>query len=203
MMPPLSPWLRSEVGPLLALVMVLLGALLAVGQYEQLRLDRQRAETARYLAEFDHGPVAAAWRCLSEVWQAEWPRQEALLALPAAAPADPASAELQAYRRVALDAVDGDRVAEAITTVFRYYRRLALCVRMGGCDQATAVDHLGELAWGFRTHHYLFLTGRLAAHEVDQVFEILAPGPPGGGEGQAARPRGGDDVAGRQSARTP
>jgi hypothetical protein len=171
------PWLRAEVAPLLALVLVLVGALIAVNQYGQLRLDRQHTETARYLAEFEHGPVAAAWRGLSETWRAEWPRQEALLARVAAEPADPPAAALYDYRRFVLETVDEHRLDEAIKTVFRYYRRLALCIRMGGCDQATAIDHLGEPAWRFRNQHYLFLTEHLTAQEVDQVFEILTPRP--------------------------
>jgi hypothetical protein len=193
-------WLRAELGPLIALVLVLAGALAAVSQYGQLRLERQRAETARYLAEFDHGPVAAAWRCLSEVWRAEWPRHQELLAPIAAEPGDPPPAALQAYRRMVLDTVDGHCLEEAVTIVFQYYRRLALCIRMGGCDRATAVDHLGEPAWRFREQHYPFLTEHLAPQQVDQVFESLKPPYPRGGALQAASPRGGDGLAGRQSA---
>jgi hypothetical protein len=167
-------WLRAEVGPLLAVLLVLAGALVAFGQYAQLRLDRQRMETARYLAEFEHGPVAVAWRCLSERWWAEWPRQEALLTSIATAPPD---AALEIYRRFVLETVDEHRLDEPVITVFRYFRRLGLCVRMGSCDQATAAAHLGDLAWRFRNQHYLFLSEHLTEHEVDQVFELLAPAP--------------------------
>lgn len=172
----------APAAPLADLRAVLLAALLALlalgfglkalGAYSERRAVIQAAETGRYLEEFAHDPVAGAWRRLSEAWQAELSRQHTLLqrfgtqALPGA---------LRHYHDFVLDAVDHYDMAPDIDLVLHYFKRLAMCIRIGSCERDLAAARLGDLIWQFRNQHYYYLADARPGEDFDRHFETIAP----------------------------
>jgi hypothetical protein len=72
-----APWWRDGrtvspplIGLALGVLVLLCGALLAVGAYSHHRAELRLAETSRLLDQFRSGPVAASWARLGAAWRA-------------------------------------------------------------------------------------------------------------------------------------
>lgn len=157
----------SSVITVLALAWVVLSA---VSQYSAQRAIVVEAETDRFVSEFRAEPVVSAWRRLSEVWQAELPRQRALLSSPAEA--DPVTL-LRRFRPFLFETIEEEGLQPAIETVLAFFRRLALCVRMGSCDPALIAAELGDLPQHFRNQHHLYLEESHPGEDIDRYFELV------------------------------
>ncbi len=170
----------GQLGPVLGVLLLLCVGLWAVGEYMSFKADLQRAETARYLAEFDEPPVGDAWRRLSAAWQAEQSRQSILLERVAHASGAEYGAALRAYRDFILETIEERHLGPDIETVRSYFVRLGLCLRIGGCDPRVARAELGPAAREFRDQHYYYLQQGDKAAEFERVVSTIAPLPPPG-----------------------
>jgi hypothetical protein len=163
----------SEVCPLLLLLVVIAATWWAIGEHARYKSELRFAETRRYLTEFADQPVAGAWQRLSHAWQAELPRQEDLLGRVRTAGDDGLHAPFGAYREFVLATVEGYELADDVATVLRYFKRLALCVRMGSCDAEAVAAAFGDLPWSFRNQHYLYLRETYPEENLDRIFRLI------------------------------
>jgi hypothetical protein len=138
-----------DLAPVLAILVVFALGLLAVASYGERRAAIRIAETERYLEQFEHGPVAEAWQRLRKR-----PRVELASEPLPALPGDPAT---------------------DIDTVLQYFKRLALCVRMGSCDAALTSARLGDLPWRFRERYYHVLTEAYPDEAFDRYLAAVSP----------------------------
>lgn len=171
-------WLREVVfgqwRPLWAALLLLGAGYWAVAEYAASKTALRQAETGRYIAEFRGGsPVADAWRQLNAAWQGEAHRQEALLARLAAASGADFRRALQDYQHFVLETVAEYRLAPAIEAVRGFFLRLGVCVRVGNCDPAIAVAHLGDAGRGFRNQHYYHLEAEGQVTELDEALTLI------------------------------
>lgn len=167
----LLAWLR----PVLGVLLLLGGGLLAVDQYASYKAELRRAETGRYLAEFHEPPVADAWARLSAVWQAEWSRQRTLLARVRVASGERFEVAVRNYRDFVLDTIDERRLPDDIETVRAFFLRLATCIRIGSCDRSAAAAQLGPAVWQFRNQHYYYFRREGLVSDVDRSALLIAP----------------------------
>jgi hypothetical protein len=167
--------LLSALGPMLAILLLLAGGLLAIDQYAAYKAEVQRAETGRYLAEFREPPVADAWRRLNAAWQAEWGRQRALLERVATASGSGFDLAVRNYRDFVLDTIDQDRLAGDIETMRAYFARVGACIRIGSCDGAAATAQLGPSVWQFRNQNYYYFKREGLVPDVDRSAFLIAP----------------------------
>jgi hypothetical protein len=181
---PLEAWrrhrgaLRHRLGPACALLL-LLGALFwGVGEYARYRASLREAETNRYLAEFRAPAVADAWRHLSAAWQSGADRQSALLGKMAGRSGSELQAALRTYRQFVLETVEEHRLAPHVVTVWLFFERLAVCIRVGNCDREVAAAHLRPALRQFRNQHYYFLESEGLADEFDRVVAQIIPDEP-------------------------
>jgi hypothetical protein len=167
----------AQLGPMLGVLLLLCVGLWAVGEYMSFKTELQRAETARYLAEFDEPPVGDAWRRLSTAWQAEQNRQNALLRRITMASGAEFGAALRDYRDFVLDTIEAHGLAPDIETVRGFFVRLGLCLRIGGCDPVIARAELGPAARQFRNQHYYYLQLEDEWADLEGVVTMVAPAP--------------------------
>lgn len=158
----------SSVIMVLALAWVVL---LALGEYSRQRATVIEAETGRFVREFRAEPVVSAWQRLSDVWQAELPRQRRLLSSPGG-DADPV-ALIRRFQPFLLETIEEEGLQPEIETVLAFFRRLALCVRMGSCDADLIAARLGDLPQRFRNQHYLYLQESHPGEDIDSYFELV------------------------------
>jgi hypothetical protein len=170
MQPPLAQ--ASSVIVVLALAWVVL---FAVSQYSLHRATVIEVETGRFVREFRAEPVVSAWQRLSETWQAELPRQRALLT-PRGGEADPVML-LRRFRPFLFETIEEQGLQPEIETVLAFFRRLALCVRMGSCDPVLIATELGDLPQHFRNQHHLYLEESHPGEDIDRYFELVRVGP--------------------------
>jgi hypothetical protein len=69
----------AQLWPVFGVLLLLCALLWGIGQYAGYKTDLRRAETGRYLAQFQEPPVIEAWQHLNSVWRSEERRQEVLL----------------------------------------------------------------------------------------------------------------------------
>lgn len=193
----------GELGPLLLLVLLIGASWWAIGEHARYKGELRFAETRRYLVEFTEPPVGPAWHRLSHAWQAELPRQEDLLAQVRAATGGGLHAPLHAYRNFVLATVESYALAPDVQAVLQYFRRLALCVRMGSCDAEVVAAAFGDLPWRFRNQHYLYLRETYPEENLDRIFRLITGGGPGAAPERAAPAEGGDQARWSDSLRGP
>ena len=147
----------------------------AVAEHRAQKAVVVQAETERFVREFRSEPVGTSWRRLAETWQAERGRQEALLegALERS-DGDPMQT-LRPWRHFMLRTIAEQGLQRDIEIVLAFFRRLALCVRMGNCDPVLLSERFGDLPWRFRNQHYPYLVEAHPDEEIDRYFEIVAP----------------------------
>jgi hypothetical protein len=167
--------LLNALGPVLGILLLLAGGLLALDQYAAYKAEVQRAETGRYLAEFREPPVADAWRRLNAAWQAEWGRQRALLERVATASGSGFDLAVRNYRDFVLDTIAQDRLAGDIETMRAYFARVGACIRIGSCDGAAATAQLGPSVWQFRNQNYYYFKREGLVPDVDRSAFLIAP----------------------------
>lgn len=138
-----------DLAPALAILLVFALGLLAIATYGERRAAIRIAETERYLEQFEHGAVAEAWQRLRKGPQVEL-----------------------AYDR--LPALPGDPATD-IDTVLQYFKRLALCVRMGSCDAALTSARLRDLPWRFRERYYHVLAEAYPDEAFDRYLAAVSP----------------------------
>ena len=173
------PFALAALGPVLGVLLLLAGGLLAADQYASSKAEVRRAETGRYLAEFHEPPVADAWQRLSAAWQAEQDRQRRSCSGSAAPPAQRFEVAVRNYRDFVLDTVDDYRLAADIKTVHAFFVRLGTCIKVGSCDPAAAAAQLGPAVWQFRNQHYYYFALEGLAADFDRSALLIAPPAPG------------------------
>lgn len=151
----------APLGPVLILLLVLSIVLWAIGEHARQRAVLQELETRRYVAQFTEGPVARA-RARLDAARHEDLARAALVVAPAAPAPDDGMA-----RAV--------RPGEDVESVLRFYRRLALCIRMGSCDRDAAAAWFGELPWRFRDRYRRHLHAAYPNEDLDAVFSTMSP----------------------------
>ena len=181
---PVDLWRRSraivlaQFGPVFGVLVALCAALWALGEYASYKGELRRAETNRYLAAFHEPPVADAWRRLSAVWQAEQERQSALLTRLAARSGLEFGSALRHYRQFVVETVEERRLPPQIATVRQFFDRLAVCIRVGNCDQAVAAAALRPALRQFRNQHYYYFQSEGAAAGFDRIVALITPDEP-------------------------
>jgi hypothetical protein len=168
----------AQLGPVLGVVLLLCAALWAVGEYAAYKDELRRAETSRYLAAFREPPVADAWGRLSAAWQAGQDRQSALLTKLAARSGIEFEIMLRNYQQFVLQTVEEQHLPPQIETVRQYFDGLAVCIRVGNCDQTVAAARLRPAVRQFRNQHYYYFQSEGAAAEFDRVAALITPGEP-------------------------
>lgn len=163
---------------LILIVLALLATILfAVAEHQNQKAIVLQAETTRFADAFESAPVASAWQRLSAVWRVNQPRQVAILeAAMTRSDGDP-RATFYPWRRFVLETVEEHALERDIETVLAFFRRAALCVRMGSCDRVVLAERLGDLPWRFRNQHYPYLVDAHPEDEIDRSFEALTPAP--------------------------
>jgi hypothetical protein len=167
--------LLDHFGLVAGMLLLACAMLWAAGEHARQERALREAETHRLVAAFHSPPVAASWRHLTGVWDAELSRQSALLRRIAPLSGGALQAGLGDYRAFVIDTVTEHGLAQDIDTVIRFYRRLAACVRIGSCDATLAAAMFGSAAWSFRNQHYYFLEEEYQVDEIDAVIEMIAP----------------------------
>ena len=163
---------------LILIVLALLATVLfAVAQHQNQRSIVLQAETTRIVDGFQSEPVAPAWHRLSAVWRAAQPRQEALLERAMARSGGDPEATLRPWRAFILAAIEDRGLERDIEVVLAFFRRAALCVRMGNCDPDLLTERLGDAPWRFRNQHYPYLMEVNPHEDIDRYFEALSPPP--------------------------
>jgi len=181
---PVDLWRRhraivlTQLGPVFGVLLLLCAALWAVGEYASYKGELRRAETHRYLAAFREPPVADAWGRLSTAWQAEQDRQSALLTRLAARSGTEFDSALRNYQQFVLETVEEQRLPPQIATVRQFFDRLAVCIRVGNCDQTVAATQLRPAVRQFRNQHYYYFDSEGAAVEFDRVLALITPDEP-------------------------
>jgi hypothetical protein len=138
-----------DLAPVLAILLVSALGFWALTAYAEHRASIRTAETERYLEQFEHGPVADAWQRLRQDWQAE------------TGPRRPVS-------------ISSD-LASDVDIVLQYFRRLALCMRMGSCDPALTSSQLGDLPRRFRERYDHILPEADLGGTFDQPLAAASP----------------------------
>lgn len=151
----------ARLGPALVLLLVLSIVLWAIGEHAERRAVLQEAETQRHIAQFTDGPVAKARARLDGARHEEPPRASLVVAPAVPAPDD--------------GIVHAVRFGEDIETVLRFYRRLALCIRMDSCDRDAAAAWFGDLPWRFRDRYHRHLQAAYPNEDLDAVFSTISP----------------------------
>lgn len=151
----------ARFGPVGGLLLVLLTVVWASGEYAQRRAALLEAETQRYIEQFTEGPVAEARARLNSARHEDRPDHTTLRTAMAQAPNHEVARDL--------------RLAQDIETVLRFYRRLALCIRMGSCDSAAAAAWFGHLPWRFHAQNHVYLKHAHPNEDLDALFRTISP----------------------------
>lgn len=164
----------GKIATVLGVLGVLAAALFALAAYSEHKAAIRKAETDRYVQAFEQGPVALAWTRLSRAWDAERPRQRALLERFQSLPEN-RRPTLSDYRLFILESIEERGLGDEINTVLSYFRGLALCIRIGNCDGRRAANYFGDLPWQFRNQHFLYLSETHPGMPFDVDFQTVAP----------------------------
>jgi hypothetical protein len=181
---PLDLWrrhrgpLRSRLGPACGMLLLLCALLWGIGEYASYKAALRQAETNRYLAEFRAPAIADAWQHLSAAWQAGEDRQSALLGRLAERSGSDLDAALRNYQQFVLETVEEHGLAPQVVTVWLFFERLAVCIRVGNCDREVAAAHLRAPLRQFRNQHYYYLESEGLADEFDRVVAQITPDEP-------------------------
>jgi hypothetical protein len=167
----------AQLGPIVGILILVCGVLWATAEYAAFKSELRVAETNRHLAEFRQPPVADAWRRLSAAWEAEGDRQDALLRRLSGLSGTELGRGLRDYRWFVTSTIADRHLEQDIDTVLRFYRRLALCIRIGSCDPAAAAAQLGDTPWRFRNQHYFYLEAEYAGEDIESDLELISPRP--------------------------
>jgi hypothetical protein len=169
-----------QIGLVFGVLLLLCGALWAVGEYADHQAEVRVAETNRFLDEFASGPVGAAWQRLRAVWQVERARQDALLARIPSLAGSELQRTLRDHQQFVLETIEEYQLYRDIEVVHLYFKRLATCVRVGVCDRHVAAAQLGPALRGFRDQHRHYFDFEHSGIDLDRVLEtIVPPGPAG------------------------
>jgi hypothetical protein len=168
----------AQLWPVFGVLLLLCAMLWGIGEYAAYKGDLRRAETGRYLAQFREPPVAAAWQRLNAVWQAEEPRQDALLRRMTELSGAALAEALRDYRYLVIETVEEQGLAAEIEVVHGFFSRLGICIQVGSCDPAVARAQLGPAAWRFRNQLYDYFAREGVTDEVDRVVSMIAPQDP-------------------------
>jgi hypothetical protein len=180
---PAAAWQRcrglllTQITAIVGMLALVCGLLWAVTEYEEHRADLRRAETNRYLDQFRSGSVGAAWARLSATWQAERPRQDALLAGIASSGASEHAQRMRNHGMFVIEIIEEYGLHDEIHEVSRFVARLAICVRAGSCDANVVAAQLGPTLWAFRDQHEYYFRFEYAGQDVDEYLRIIAPRP--------------------------
>ena len=174
-MPRLGRALLENFGVVAGVLILASAVLWAAGEHSRHQVELRQAELNRQLTSFKSAPVADAWQRIAAAWDAQRPRQDALLGRMAALSDASRQAELRNYRAFVLDVVEEQGLARDIDTVLRFYGRLATCVRFGSCDAGAAAGTFGSEAWSFRDQHYYYLQDEYRIDEIDRLIHTIAP----------------------------
>jgi hypothetical protein len=179
-----APWPRGHrtvplplIPLLLGGLVLLCGALLAVGEYTHHRTELRLAETNRLLDQFRSGPVAASWARLGAAWQAEGVRQEALLAQLASHNGNDRARIRRDHQLFVLETIQEYGLAPDVEVVRQFVIRLATCMRVGSCDRNVAAAQLGPALWAFRDQHRHYFQFEYSGVELDSHLRTIAPRP--------------------------
>ena len=170
--------LRGRLGPACGILLLLGAVFWGVGEYASYKAALRQAETNRYLAEFRAPAVAGAWQHLSAAWQAGQDRQAALLGRLAERSGSGFDAALRNYQQFVLETVEEHRLPPHLVTVWLFFERLAVCIRVGNCDREIAAAHLRPALRQFRNQHYYYLETEGLADELDRVVAQIIPDEP-------------------------
>lgn len=170
--------LRGRLGPACGILLLLCAVFWGVGEYASYKAALRQAETNRYLAEFRAPAVADAWQHLSAAWQAGQDRQSALLGRLAERSGSGFDAALRNYQQFVLETVEEHRLPPHLVTVWLFFERLAVCIRVGNCDREVAAAHLRPALRQFRNQHYYYLEAEGLADEFDRVVAQIVPDEP-------------------------
>ena len=116
----------AQLWPVFGVLLLLCAMLWGIGEYAAYKGDLRRAETGRYLAQFREPPVAAAWQHLNAVWQAEEPRQNALLRRMTGLSGAALAEVLRDYRDLVIETVEERGLAADIEVVHGFFSRLGI-----------------------------------------------------------------------------
>jgi hypothetical protein len=181
---PLEVWrrhrgpLRNRLGPACGMLLLLFALLWGVGEYASYKAALRQAETNRYLAEFRAPAVADAWQHLSAAWRAGEDRQSTLLGRLGERSGSGFDAALRHYQQFVLETVEEHGLAPQVVTVWLFFERLAVCIRVGNCDREVAAAHLRAALRQFRNQHYYYLESEGLADEFDRVVAQITPDEP-------------------------
>lgn len=173
--PRLARTLLENFGVVAGVLILASAVLWAAGEHSRHQADLRRAELNRHLTAFKSAPVADAWQRIAAAWEAQRPRQAALLGRMATLSDASRQAELRNYRAFVLEVVDEHDLARDIDTVLGFYGRVATCVQFGSCDAGAAAGAFGSEAWSFRDQHYYYLQDEYRVDEIDRVIDTIAP----------------------------
>ena len=95
---------------------------------------------------------------------------------------------LRNYRQFVLETVEERRLPPQIATVRQFFARLAICIRVGNCDQTIAAAQLRPAVRQFRNQHYYYFPSEGAAAEFDHIVALITPDEPWLREARRRRP---------------
>lgn len=166
----------AETGPIVGVVLIVLFlGWRATAEYGSQKAALIVMETNRYLTEFQNPPVADAWRRLSEVWQAEQDRQRILLSRIVRLPFSERDVQLTHYQQFVVETVQEYRLERDIETVLRFFRRVASCIRVGGCDRTAVAHYFGSTVQAFRDQHYPYFEQEYPEAGIDLLIAEISP----------------------------
>jgi hypothetical protein len=168
-----------QLGLVFGVLLLLCGALWAVGQHADHQAEVRVGETNRFLDEFASGPVATAWQRLRAAWEAERARQDALLARIPSLAGSELHRTLRDHQQFVLETVEEYRLDRDIEVVHHYLRRLATCVRVGVCDRHAVAAQLGPALQNFRDQHRYYFDFEHSGVNLDRDLETIVPPPLG------------------------
>jgi len=179
-----ASWWRRHRGVLLpqivlvfGILLLLCGALWAVGAYTDRRVEIRGAETSRFLDEFASGRTGAAWQRLRTAWEAERARQDALLARIPSLAGSELQRTLRDHQQFVLETIEEYQLQQDIEVVHQYFKRLATCVRVGVCDRAAAAAQLGPALRAFRDQHRYYFDFEHSGVDLDRYIDTIVPPP--------------------------
>lgn len=149
--------------------------LFAVAQHQNQKSIVLHAETTRIVQGFESEPVASAWERIGAVWRENQSRQVALLERAMMRSDGDPVATLRPWRAFMLATIEEQHLEREIEIVLAFFRRAALCVRMGNCDPVLLAERLGDVPWRFRNQHYPYLVEVNPDEDIDRYFEALSP----------------------------
>jgi hypothetical protein len=159
-----------DLAPVLVILLASALGLFAATHYAERRSAIRAVETERYLEQFEQGPVAQAWQRLGQSSQAARADADTL-----ADRSPGSSGSALRVRTAVLEVALATDVAADVDVVVQYFKRLALCVRMGSCDPAMTAARLGDRLWRFRDRYHWILQEAYLNEPFERYFAAVAP----------------------------